>query len=214
MKKILIAVFGSIADSKGNALDKMLTKLEGLKLQGGIVATCVLPTERFEAIKTLICAIEEEQPYFVITLEENNTIKVITTEMRAKNTDIFSLLDRIPDHEIHKKIEEDGPDEYLTKLPVHAMQKCLKEKGIESKISETSLNSLCNHVSYGIHHFLRDTDIVYGYIHIPFISGRNHWFNYNNTMFFALTLILKTMIKNKENIIVHGDLNEMINIEF
>ncbi len=211
MKKILITGFGSIAGSKGNALGKMLTKLEGLKLQGGIIATCELPAERFEAIKILISAIEEEQPYFVITLEENNTIKIITTETLAKNTETFSLLDRILDHESDIKIEDDGPDEYFTKLPVHAIQKVLKERGIESKISETSLNSLCNQVSYGIHHFLRDTDIVYGYIHIPFFSGRNCCLNSNNTMFFALTLMLQTMIKNKENLIVSGSLSELIN---
>lgn len=174
MKKVLITGFQSPNDTGFNPVQEALEKLEGMGLKGGSIVTCCLPLARFEAIQTVISAIESHKPYFVISLSQALEQKMITTEHMAINQDNITLTSQTKPPHIYKKIEEDGPDAYFSTLPIKAIELALQDKGIPCLISNTSGSFISNYLFYRVQHFLRDTDIGHGFIHLPLLKEKKH----------------------------------------
>lgn len=173
MKKVLITGFEPFGGASINPALEAVKKLDGIELEGGKIVICEVPVTRYESIDTIITAIEAEQPDFVITVGQAGGRAAITPERVAINVDDF----RIPDNGGNQPIDEpvviDGPDAYFTTLPIKAITRALQEKGIPCQVSNTAGTFVCNHVFYGVQHYLRDKNIGHGFIHIPLLPEQD-----------------------------------------
>lgn len=169
MKKVLITGFEPFGGASINPALEAVKKLDGAELDGGVIVTCEVPVTRYDALKAISEAIEAHQPSYVITVGQAAGRNAITPERVAINLDDFRIPDNGGNQPIDEPIDEEGPAAYFSTLPIKAITRKLQENGIPCQVSNTAGTFVCNHVFYGIQHFLRDTDIGHGFIHIPLL---------------------------------------------
>lgn len=169
MKKVLITGFEPFGGASINPALEAVKALDGLKLEGGVIVTCQVPVTRYESIRAIVDAIETHQPSIVITVGQAAGRASMSPERIAINMDDFRIPDNGGNQPIDLVIDEDGPAAYFTSLPIKAITQAMQDRGIPCQVSNTAGTFVCNHVFYGIQHFLRDTDIAHGFIHIPLL---------------------------------------------
>lgn len=169
MKKILITGFEPFGGAAINPALEAVKLLDGMALNNGEIVICHVPVTRFEAIDAVIEAIEHHQPDYVITVGQAGGRAAITPERIAINIDDFRIADNGGNQPIDQPIVVDGPDAYFSTLPIKAMTQALQQAGIPCQVSNTAGTFVCNHLFYGVQHYLRDTNIGHGFIHIPFL---------------------------------------------
>ncbi len=173
MKKILITGFEPFGKDKINPALEAVKLIANKQLNGGEICICQVPVVRFKSIDVVKQAIEQHKPYAVITVGQASGRTAITPERIAINIDDF----RIPDNEgiqvIDEPIVADGPDAYFTTLPIKAMVKAMQNDGIAATVSNTAGTFVCNHLFYGIQHYLKDSNIRHGFIHIPLLPEQS-----------------------------------------
>lgn len=151
MKKVLITGFEPFGGASINPALEAVKQLEAISFTNATVVTCQVPVARFKAIDTVISAIEYHQPNIVITVGQAGGRAAITPERIAINADDFRITDN------------DGT------LPIKAITQALQQQGIPCQVSNTAGTFGCNHLFYGIQHYLRDSNTKHGFIHIPLL---------------------------------------------
>ncbi|HDM8161115.1 TPA: pyroglutamyl-peptidase I [Vibrio harveyi] len=173
MKKVLITGFEPFGGESINPALETVKRLNGRKLDGGEVVMCQVPVTRYESIEAVIESIELHQPDIVITVGQAAGRTAITPERVAINVDDF----RIPDNGGHQPIDEpvipDGPDAYFTTLPIKAITRALQQENIPCQVSNTAGTFVCNHLFYGVQHYLRDKSVRHGFVHIPLLPEQD-----------------------------------------
>ncbi|EKO3846944.1 TPA: pyroglutamyl-peptidase I [Vibrio harveyi] len=173
MKKVLITGFEPFGGESINPALEAVKRLNGRKLDGGEVVMCQVPVTRYESIEAVIESIELHQPDIVITVGQAAGRTAITPERVAINVDDF----RIPDNSGHQPIDEPvipgGPDAYFTTLPIKAITRALQQENIPCQVSNTAGTFVCNHLFYGVQHYLRDKSVRHGFVHIPLLPEQD-----------------------------------------
>ncbi|WP_394257062.1 pyroglutamyl-peptidase I [Vibrio harveyi] len=173
MKKVLITGFEPFGEESINPALEAVKRLNGRKLDGGEVVMCQVPVTRYESIEAVIESIELHQPDIVITVGQAAGRTAITPERVAINVDDF----RIPDNGGHQPIDEPvipgGPDAYFTTLPIKAITRALQQENIPCQVSNTAGTFVCNHLFYGVQHYLRDKSVRHGFVHIPLLPEQD-----------------------------------------
>lgn len=173
MKKVLITGFEPFGGESINPALEAVKRLNGRKLDGGEVVMCQVPVTRYESIEAVIGSIELHQPDIVITVGQAAGRTAITPERVAINVDDF----RIPDNGGHQPIDEPvipgGPDAYFTTLPIKAITRALQQENIPCQVSNTAGTFVCNHLFYGVQHYLRDKSVRHGFVHIPLLPEQD-----------------------------------------
>lgn len=173
MKTLLITGFEPFGGEKVNPALEAIKKLEGYPIEGAKIVTCSVPVVHQKSVNTVIDAIESYKPDFVMTVGQAAGRAAITPERVAINIDDY----RIPDNEGNQVIDEpvaaNAPDAYFSTLPIKAMVKAIQDKGIPAQISNTAGTYVCNHLFYGVQHYLRNSHIKHGFVHIPLMSGQS-----------------------------------------
>ncbi|EMJ3468410.1 TPA: pyroglutamyl-peptidase I [Vibrio harveyi] len=173
MKKVLITGFDPFGGESINPALEAVKRLNGRKLDGGEVVMCQVPVTRYESIEAVIESIELHQPDIVITVGQAAGRTAITPERVAINVDDF----RIPDNGGHQPIDEPvipgGPDAYFTTLPIKAITRALQQENIPCQVSNTAGTFVCNHLFYGVQHYLRDKSVRHGFVHIPLLPEQD-----------------------------------------
>ncbi len=173
MKKVLITGFEPFGGDAINPALEAIKRLEGKTIEGGVIVTCHVPVTRYESINTVIEAIEKHQPDCVITVGQAAGRAAITAERIAINVDDF----RIPDNGGHQPIDApvvvEGPDAYFSTLPIKRVVKTLQEQGIPCQVSNSAGTFVCNHLFYGVQHYLRRTKVRHGFVHIPLLPEQD-----------------------------------------
>ncbi|WP_418103210.1 pyroglutamyl-peptidase I [Vibrio harveyi] len=173
MKKVLITGFEPFGGESINPALEVVKRLNGRKLDGGEVVMCQVPVTRYESIEAVIESIKLHQPDIVITVGQAAGRTAITPERVAINVDDF----RIPDNSGHQPIDEPvipgGPDAYFTTLPIKAITRALQQENIPCQVSNTAGTFVCNHLFYGVQHYLRDKSVRHGFVHIPLLPEQD-----------------------------------------
>ena len=131
-----------------------------------------LPTAFRRSLVILEQLIIDHQPDVVICVGQAGGRFAITPERVAINIDDA----RIPDNTGAKPedcpIYPDGPAAYFSSLPCKAIVKNIKKAGIPAAISDTAGTFVCNHVMYGLLHFIatKSPMITAGFIHVPYAT--------------------------------------------
>ena len=172
MKKLLITGFQPFDGESVNPALEVAKGLQGKTIHGYDVIAREIPVVRFEALKAVQAAIEELQPNAVITIGQAGGRPDITVARVGINIDDF----RIPDNKGNQPIDEPvvtgGPVAYWATLPIKKMVANVKAQGIPASVSNSAGTYVCNHLLYGLLHYLTTQDktaIPAGFIHIPYL---------------------------------------------
>ncbi|HDM8173394.1 TPA: pyroglutamyl-peptidase I [Vibrio harveyi] len=173
MKKVLITGFEPFGGESINPALEAVKRLNGRKLDGGEVVMCQVPVTRYESIEAVIGSIELHQPDIVITVGQAAGRTAITPERVAINVDDFRISDNGGHQPIDEPVIPGGPDAYFTTLPIKAITRALQQENIPCQVSNTAGTFVCNHLFYGVQHYLRDKSVRHGFVHIPLLPEQD-----------------------------------------
>ena len=131
----------------------------------------ILPVTLKDSMTAVTEAIRAEDPDVVLSLGLAGGRSGITVERVAINVLDFSIPDNAGITVTDQPIYEDGPDAYLTNLPVRVMTEAIKEQGIDAKISNTAGTYICNYVLYATRYFCEQEQrkTRNGFLHLPYL---------------------------------------------
>ncbi|MGG5253617.1 pyroglutamyl-peptidase I [Neobacillus sp. SM06] len=171
MKKVLVTGFDPFGGEPVNPALEAVKLLNGKEITGFEIVTKEIPTVFGKAIVRLNEAIEDVNPAIVICVGQAGGRSAITPERIAINVDDARIADNENNQPIDREIVPGGPAAYFSKLPVKAIMKKLNDNGIPASVSNTAGTFVCNHIFYGLMHYLETNGrgIRGGFIHIPFL---------------------------------------------
>jgi pyroglutamyl-peptidase len=122
----------------------------------------------------LLEAIDALKPDLVIAVGQAGGRSEMSVERIAINVDDANIVDNDGQQPIDAPIAADGPAAYFSTLPIKAIVRALRVRGLPAGVSQTAGTFVCNHVFYGLMHHAagRPADlpsIKAGFIHVPFL---------------------------------------------
>lgn len=171
MKKVLLTGFDPFGKDTINPALEVVKQLDGLVVDDIELIALEVPTVFQKSIKVVQEGIEKHTPDVVICVGQAGGRKQITPERVAINVDDARIPDNEGNQPIDEPIVEGGPAAYWTTLPIKKMVQEMRRVGAPAVVSNTAGTFVCNHLFYGVMHFLheRAPHIRGGFIHIPFI---------------------------------------------
>lgn len=171
MVRLLLTGFEPFGGEAVNPSGLLAERLAQEGCAGAEIATRILPVVRYRCIDLVVNAIEEWRPDVVIMLGQAGTRPWITPERIAINLDDYRSPDNAGNQPIDEPIVPGGPAAYFSTLPVRAMVQRMTDAGVPAAISNTAGTYLCNHVCYGVLHYLalRRLPVRAGFIHLPYL---------------------------------------------
>ena len=145
------------------------------------VVTCRVPCEFRRAIEVVTDAIDRHQPALVVCLGQAGGRSRLGVERIAINVDDARAPDNAGRQPIDEPIEAGGPPAYFATLPVKAMVAAMRKAGVPAELSNTAGTYVCNHLMYGVLHFLAqrrrpreggDPITRAGFIHVPYSEAQ------------------------------------------
>lgn len=168
MKTLLLTGFEPFLEYTVNPTMRIAEKLDGEQIGGYRIISRILPVDFNHSGELIVQWIDELKPDAVVSLGLAAGRYKITPERVALN-----VKDGDADNEGYQPIDEpisaQGPDAYLSTLPVRKMTKALIQAGLPAEISNTAGAYLCNNIMYeGLHYAaVNKPQMFSGFIHIP-----------------------------------------------
>ncbi|MCL4424855.1 MAG: pyroglutamyl-peptidase I [Firmicutes bacterium] len=171
MKKVLLTGFEPFGGDDVNPALEASRKLTGWTQGEALVVTRAIPVVFGEAIATLAAAIEEEKPDAVISVGQAGGRAHISLERVAINVNDARMADNAGNRPEDQPIDPKGPVAYWSTLPIKAIVRALQESGIPAAVSNSAGTYVCNHLFYGLMHYLakEGLSLPAGFIHIPLL---------------------------------------------
>lgn len=131
-----------------------------------------VPTEFRRAIEVVADAIVRVEPALVLLLGQAGGRPAMSVERVAINVDDARIADNAGAQPIDEAIAAAGPAAYFATVPVKAMVAALHASGIPAEVSNTAGTFVCNHLLYGVLHFLAASrrEARAGFIHVPWLE--------------------------------------------
>ncbi|MDQ0206777.1 pyroglutamyl-peptidase I [Alkalicoccobacillus murimartini] len=169
MKTLLLTGFEAFLQHKSNPTERIATQLNGESIGGFTIVGKVLPVSFKESAEILLDFEKEVKPDAVMMLGLAAGRASITPERIAINIqggDVDNKGVKLKDEPIIKQ----GPDGYMTTLPIHDFVEALHSHQIPAAISNTAGTYLCNKVMYSMLHACKQRGIALpaGFVHIPY----------------------------------------------
>jgi pyroglutamyl-peptidase len=145
--------------------------LEGRLAAGHLMVTRELPVVRGACLEALYRHIREVDPVLVVAIGQAGGRIEITPERVAINVDDYRIPDNAGNQPTRDPVVPGGPVGYWSTLPVKAMAEALKAQGIPASVSNSAGTFVCNHLFYGLMHFLTGEGGLRrgGFIHVPYL---------------------------------------------
>lgn len=129
-----------------------------------------IPTVFYESAKLLKQYIDEFKPSIVICFGQAGGSKSIRLERVAINLNDASIPDNKGNKPIDELIIKDGPTAYFSTLPLREFYNDLIKENIPVSLSLSAGSYVCNHLFYHLMHYINNTNILGGFIHIPYLD--------------------------------------------
>ena len=174
MANVLITGYEPFEQDTLNASWEAARQLDGLRLaspHGPVtVQARQLPCVFGAANTVLIREIEALQPVLVICAGYAGMRSEISIERVAINVDDARIPDNARQQPIDAAIVAGGPAAYFSTLPIKAIARALRAAQIPAGVSQTAGTFVCNHVFYGLQHYLAThlPHVRGGFIHVPY----------------------------------------------
>lgn len=171
MRKVLLTGFDPFGKDTINPALEVVKQLDGLVVDDIKFIALEVPTVFQKSIKVVQEGIEKHTPDVVICVGQAGGRKQITPERVAINIDDARIPDNEGNQPIDEPIVEGGPAAYWTTLPIKKMVQQMRRVGVPATVSNTAGTFVCNHLFYGMMHYLHEQapHVRGGFIHIPFI---------------------------------------------
>ncbi|MCA3955437.1 pyroglutamyl-peptidase I [Vibrio vulnificus] len=203
MHKILVTGFEPFGGESLNPsleLVKVLTQKERTNIE---IIGCQVPVVRHQSISTVIEAIEQHEPELVFMIGQAAGRAAITPERVAINLDDYRIEDNASHQPVDEPIIATGPAAYFSTLPVKAITHALQQAGIPCQLSHSAGTFVCNHLFYGIQHYLQARPIRSGFIHIPLlpeqVSASNQPSMSLETLARGLEMMIMTCLETEQD---------------
>ncbi|HUJ43003.1 MAG TPA: pyroglutamyl-peptidase I [Opitutaceae bacterium] len=175
MKTILLTGFEPFGGAAVNPSWLAARRLHGRTIRGHRIVACRLPVEFGRSLSALQRQIEKVKPALVVCVGLAERRSEITPERLAVNRDDARIADNAGRKPADAPIVPGGPAAYRSTLPVRAIVRALRRRGIPARVSLDAGTYVCNHVFYGLMHALaqREQGAVRprgGFIHVPPLS--------------------------------------------
>lgn len=176
MKNVLITGFDAFGNTPINPAQETVKVIDGTIVDGAIIVARVVPSLFFKSIEVVKDAINDIEPEIVIMLGEYGGRSILTVERIAQNfndSSRYKLTDNDGVVLQGRPTVSGGPAAYYTTLPIRAIVKAMREKGVPSDISDTPGTNICNHLMYGVLHHIavNQLSIRAGWIHLPHLPS-------------------------------------------
>lgn len=136
------------------------------RISGRVIRRGLLAVDATSALPALSRLIAETEPAAVLMLGLAAGRPQPSLERVAVNRLDHHRPDNAGRTAISEPIVHDGPDAYLSSLPLRAIATAWREAGIPGTLSDTAGTFLCNAVFYQARHLLRDRAPA-GFLHLP-----------------------------------------------
>lgn len=166
---VLVTGFEPFGGEKSNPSWEVCARLPR-EIGGLRVETCRVPCEFRRAIEVVATAIERHQPTLVVCLGQAGGRAHLSVERVAINVDDARIPDNSGARPIDEPIAASGPPAYFATLPVKAMAAAMRSAGVPAQVSNTAGTFVCNHLMYGVLHYLAASGLTAraGFIHVPY----------------------------------------------
>jgi pyroglutamyl-peptidase len=166
---VLVTGFDPFGGEKTNPSWDVCTRLPR-EIAGLRVETCRIPCEFRRSIEVVAEAIERHRPALVVCIGQAGGRAHLSVERVAINVDDARLADNSGARPVDEPIAPNGPPAYFATLPVKAMAAAIRATGVPAEISDSAGTYVCNHLMYGVLHYLAASGhkARAGFIHVPF----------------------------------------------
>jgi pyroglutamyl-peptidase len=173
MKTVLVTGFEPFGGEPRNPSQEIARALDGRIIAGRRVVVAVLPCVFGAANRELARLLRLHRPSLVVCVGQAGGRAEITLERIAINVDDARIADNADAQPLDRPIVRGGPAAYWSTLPIKAIVRELKRRGMPAAVSQTAGTFVCNHVFYGLMRALRRRRGVRGgFIHVPFLPGQ------------------------------------------
>ncbi len=172
MKLLLTAFEPFGGESINPALEAV--NLVPIRINDMEIVKIKVPTVFGKSISVVTESIKSEQPDAVLCIGQAGGRFGLTPERVAINIDDAIIIDNENNQPIDLPIYKDGAPAYFSTLPIKAMVQNIREAGIPASVSNTAGTYVCNHLMYGVLHFLsiNQSNIRGGFMHVPFVTSQ------------------------------------------
>ena len=174
MKKILISGFEPFNGGDINPSQLLVEKLEAP--EGVELIKAILPVEFNKTTDILTDLVNEKNPDIILSIGQAGNVPHISVERVALNIDNSKasdgksvLADASGDAPVDRPIFSDGPDAYLSTLPVWDMVDAVNAVGIPCRMSYSAGTYVCNHAMYIGAILAEKHEIISGFVHVPYL---------------------------------------------
>lgn len=173
MPIILLTGFAPFGGEKTNPSWEVASRFDGMEIGGASVEVIRLPVNCRRASRMIAEAIARMRPAAVVGLGQAGGRAALSLEKVALN-----LADENRKRENFgglkgKPVAPGGPDAYFSRLPLAAILRALKARGIPAELSLSAGVYVCNTVMYVALHALRARRRVpAGFIHLPYEAAQ------------------------------------------
>ncbi len=165
---VLVTGFEPFGGDTRNPSWEVCERLPGT-IGGMRIEVCRVPCAFRHAIEVVAAAIERHRPSLVVSLGLAAGRTHIGVERVAINVDDARIADNTGGQPVDEPIAADGPPAYFSTLPVKAMVAAMRRAGVPAEVSNSAGTFVCNHLMYGVLHFLAASGkrSRAGFIHLP-----------------------------------------------
>ena len=147
--------------------------LHGRQIAGHRVVAAQLPTVFDESIDALRKLLLQHRPELTICVGQAGGRSAISLERVAINVNDARIADNAGAQPVDTPVAPNAPAAYFTRLPIKAMLVALQQEGVAAEVSQTAGTFVCNHVFYGLMHFLATQrgfkNKRGGFVHVPWV---------------------------------------------
>ncbi|OTA18357.1 pyrrolidone-carboxylate peptidase [Xenorhabdus vietnamensis] len=211
MKTVLITGFEPFGGETINSSWEAVRLLQGCQIAGANIEVCLLPCIFDTSLEHLYAAIERFKPEVVISVGEAGGRSHISVERVAINVNDARIPDNAGKQPIDIPVIADSPMAYFSTLPIKKIVNALNHAGIPATVSQTAGTFVCNHVMYGLLHYLSQhfPAVRGGFIHVPYLPEQATSHSDVPSMavemiMTALKIAIKSTLMNGKDIAVSG----------
>jgi pyroglutamyl-peptidase len=170
---VLVTGFEPFGGEKTNPSWEVCKQLPP-EIAGMRVETCRVPCEFRRSIEVVAEAIERHHPVIVVCLGQAGARSRLGVERVGINVDDARIPDNAGYQPVDEMIAPNGPPAYFASLPVKAMAAAIRAAGVPAEVSNSAGTYVCNHLMYGVLHFLADSGhrARAGFIHVPYSEAQ------------------------------------------
>jgi pyroglutamyl-peptidase len=172
-RTILVTGFEPFGGERTNPSWEICTRLP--KMIGRTrIETLQVPCRFREAIETVAAAIESLRPSHVVCIGQAGGRDRLSIERVAINLDDARIPDNAGAQPVDEPIAANGPPAYFATLPIKAMAEAVRRSGVPAEVSNTAGTFVCNHLLYGVLHYLAasGSSARAGFIHVPYAEAQ------------------------------------------